>query len=139
MAPRVVRILDAVQHYHQLRAAAENLLQFRILPRGAERHHALMRGIVGSAVQRLARLEAQRNGALARRVDDLLQARTARAPRNQYPVQRPSRAQRLAHRMHPGENPGGVGLALGWPGSFFAPRSLQCIAEIGCGNRASQW
>ena len=50
--------------------------------RGADGDHALVRCRIRHTIQRLARLEPQRDGTLARQVDDFLQARTARTARH---------------------------------------------------------
>ena len=76
-------------------------------------------GVPASRSSDGARLEAHRHGGAARQVDDLLQARTAGALRNQDPVQRVARAQRLGHRVNAAEN--GHGLSRYSSGITFRP------------------
>ena len=92
---------------------------------GAKSDYALMRSAAGGPVQRIARLEAKRHGALARQIDDLLEPRAAGAPGNQNAVQGPAGAQGFADRMNAGQD---VTCRLVWMGTARGAgfRRFQC-------------
>ena len=64
------------------------------------RDHALVRSTRRRTLDLLSRFETNRNPSLAAHFDQLLNPRPGRPFRNQHPVDRPSRAQRLANRVN---------------------------------------
>ena len=101
---QVVRILHAVEHHDQFRAAPR--FEVGVLPRRAHRDDALVRSRPGQPVERGARLEAHRDAGAPRQVDNLLHARSAGALRDQDAFQGRARAQRFDNRMNAAKNHG---------------------------------
>ena len=95
---QVVRIFDPIEQHDEL-CAHDNVRVRGISMRRSDGHDALVRGAIRHAVQSLARLEPHRDLAAAAKIDDRLHARTARSPRNQNAIDRPSRRDRLPYWM----------------------------------------
>src|SRR5258708_2897177 len=125
---QVVWIFHAIQYHQQLRPF-QYLVELGITLRGAKSHDALMRGAIRSAIERIARFEADRHGMLAGEIHNLLYPWTACAPGDQYPVERSSGAKGFAYGMNTGQNASvafGVGRRRTRRRMRWAFRSYQC-------------
>ncbi len=124
---QVVRIFHAIQ-YHQQSRPFQNLVEPGIFLRGAERHDALMRGAIRSAVERIAGFEAHRHGTLAGQIHNFLYPRTACAAGDQNAVERSAGAKGFPYRMDPGQD-AGVAFCFGRRRVWLAFRSYQCKGQ----------
>ena len=119
--PQVVGILNAVEENQQL-GSRKDTVEFGIALCGSVSYYALVCGAVGSAIKRLARLEAHRYGTLASEIDDFLETRPTGAASDQNSIERTSRAQRFTYRMNAGQKAAGLPqLRCAW---WFALRKL---------------
>jgi hypothetical protein len=121
---QVVRILYTVKKHEELGSSSgQHIVEFDIALHGSEGHHALVRGAMGGAVERVSRFKAQRHGTFTRQIDDLLKTRTARSTRDQKPIERASGAQSFAYRMNAGQQ--AARLVTLMKLSWFALRNYQ--------------
>src|SRR5207244_8258606 len=91
-------ILHSTEHQHHLRGRGR--FEIGILAGGPERYPALVRCGPRHSVERRARLKAHRHSSATREVDDLLQARTARALGHQQAVHWMMRSQGLGYGVY---------------------------------------
>jgi hypothetical protein len=90
-----------------------------------------MRRSMTRPVQSLARFETQRHGALAREINDLLQAGSAGAARDQDAIQRPARAQSFPNGMNAGQNARGRLSGMRSQRTLFRKYQCRKAAESG--------
>ena len=100
--PQVVRVLDAVEHHHQV--GGGDLIECRVLLRGSHGDYSLMGRSARQAVQSGPRFEADGHRSAARQVDDFLQAGSAGALCHQNAIQRMIRPKGLGHGMDTTQN-----------------------------------
>jgi DNA-binding transcriptional MerR regulator len=97
-----VRVLDTVQDDDEARAF-QDVFQFAVLDGGSQGDDALVRAGARQPVQGLAGFEANRDAALARQADQLLDPGPGGAPGDDEAVESAARAQRFTHRVNSGQ------------------------------------
>src|SRR5204862_613394 len=99
----VVRIFYSIEHDHQV--TIDDRIEFLVLFLSAKGDDALMTAVsAGVSVEGLTRFKSDCDFSLAAKIDDLLDARSARSFRNQHVIEEPARGQRFLHGMNPNQN-----------------------------------